>query len=63
MYATESKAGKKKFFLQESRIKASPRKKLRAVCPKERGLIERPVCFQEHIKKKRMENRRSESEK
>lgn len=64
-----AKAEKKKFFLQESRTKASPRNKLRAVCPKEKGAHRAPSmlprAYQDKKEEESTENRkgRSESEK
>lgn len=60
-----AKAGKKKkFFLQESRTKGFSKKQAwSSVSQRKRGLIERPACFQEHIKIKRKKKKARKKEK
>lgn len=63
MYATESKAEKKKFFLQESRTKASPRNKLRAVCLKGKGAHRAPSMLSRAYQNKRKKHGKQKKKK
>lgn len=63
MYATDSKSRKKNSSYKNQEQRLLQETSLEQCVPKKKGLIERPACFQEHIKiKKKKKARKTEKE-